>query len=183
MTVEENNLKPCFRKAVPADAPILSATRQKAWNATYRGIYPDKLIDEYDFAARTEFDKKRIEDPSQLVFLLMDGETCGGYFCLGTPAYGKYKDFDFCLNALYFLPPYQGCGFGRQAFRIAADECRQRGLSKFFCGCNAHNLKARAFYGHMGGHLGTARLGHSNRAEDQVYFEFYLEPMNQGEMP
>ncbi len=163
-----------FRLAAVDDAPILAETRQKVWDATYRGIYPDEMIDQYDFEARTERDRKRIADPEQLVYLVMDGKNCVGYLCLGPWTYGTYKDFDFCLNALYFLPAYQGRGLGRKAFEITEAECRRRGFDKFFCGCSAHNFKARAFYGHMGGHLGAARLGHRNRAEDLVYFEFYL---------
>lgn len=165
-----------FRIAVPADAPVLTQTRRKAWESTYRGIYPDEMIDQFDFAYYLAKDEKRIADPDQLVFLLMDAERCGGYLCMGPPAYGPYKDFRFCLNALYLLPAYQGLGYGRQAFALAAEECRRRGMQKFFCGCNAHNLKARSFYGHMGGHLGRARLGHKNRAMDQVYYEFTLRP-------
>ena len=40
--------KVTFKKAEPTDAPLLAATRQKAWAATYRGIYPDEMIDQYD---------------------------------------------------------------------------------------------------------------------------------------
>lgn len=35
--------KVTFKKAEPTDAPLLAATRQKAWAATYRGIYPDEM--------------------------------------------------------------------------------------------------------------------------------------------
>ena len=174
MTMDNGELTVVFREAVPSDAPVLTDTRRKAWGSTYRGIYPDEMIDNFDFACYLARDVKRIEDPEQLVYLLMDGDTCGGYLCIGPPAWGAYKDFGFCLNALYILPPYQGQGFGRQAFALTAAECRRRGFQKFFCGCNAHNHKARNFYGHMGGHLGAARLGHRNPAEDQVYFEFAL---------
>ncbi|MBR6376997.1 MAG: GNAT family N-acetyltransferase [Oscillospiraceae bacterium] len=165
-----------FRIAKVSDAAILTETRRKAWDATYRGIYPDDMIDNYDSVWYSERDRQRISDPEQKVYLLMDGDSCCGYLCVGSPAYGRYKDFALCLNALYILPAYQGQGCGRQAFRLVAEECRRRGLEKFFCGCNAHNRKARNFYGHMGGHLGAAKLGHQNHAMDQVYFEFILSP-------
>lgn len=37
-----------FRRASPEDARLLAETRRRAWDTTYRGIYPDAMIDEYD---------------------------------------------------------------------------------------------------------------------------------------
>ena len=161
-----------------ADAPLLTATRQKVWNATYRGIYPDEMIDDYAFEAHLARDVKRITDPENTVWLAMDGDDCVGYLYVGPCGYGRYKDFDFCLNSLYFLPPYQKMGLGRMALAMTAAECRRRGFDKFFCGCSTHNRNARAFYEHMGGILGKVSDGHQNKAEDQAYYEFYV---NQGE--
>ena len=31
-----------FRRATEEDVPLLSETRRKAWDATYRGIYDDE---------------------------------------------------------------------------------------------------------------------------------------------
>ena len=163
-----------FRLARPDDAPILTATRQKVWDATYRGIYPDEMIDDYAFETHLARDGKRIADPRNTVWLAMDGDNCVGYLYVGPCGYGQYKDFDFCLNSLYFLPPYQGKGLGRAAFELAAAECRRRGFDKFFCGCSAYNHRARGFYEHMGGVLGAQSVGHGNRAQDLVYYEFCL---------
>ena len=163
-----------FRLATFADAPILTETRRKAWDTTYRGIYPDEMIDDYDYDLRLERDRQRIVDPEQLVYLVFDGESCVGFLCIGPSTHIAYKDFRFCLNALYFLPSYQKQGLGRKAFALTEAECRRRGYDKFFCGCNAHNLNARAFYEHMGGVLGAQSVGHENHAEDQVYYEFSL---------
>ena len=168
-------MKIIFLKADPEDAPILTETRRKVWEATYRGIYPDEMIDRYDFAFHAEKDRKRIADPDQKVLLVMDGSACVGYLCFGPYSLGNYKDLGFCLYAIYFLPPYQHRGLGRYAFSLVMEECQRLGFDKFFCGCNAHNSNARGFYEHMGGVLGKQDLGHENKAEDQVYYEFYLD--------
>ena len=42
-----------FRRASPEDARLLAETRRRAWDTTYRGIYPDAMIDEYDLEAPT----------------------------------------------------------------------------------------------------------------------------------
>ena len=36
-----------FRRAMQADVPLLSETRRRAWDATYRGIYEDEQIDAF----------------------------------------------------------------------------------------------------------------------------------------
>ena len=56
-----------FQLAQVSDAPILAATRQKVWDATYRGIYPDEMIDQYDMALFTAKDRTRISDPENKV--------------------------------------------------------------------------------------------------------------------
>lgn len=42
-----------IRRAAVTDAELLAETRRSAWDATYRGIYPDAWIDEYDLAEQT----------------------------------------------------------------------------------------------------------------------------------
>ncbi len=163
-----------FRRAATDDAPLLAATRRKVWDATYRGIYPDEMIDRYDLELFTAGDEKRIANPENIVWLVMDGADCVGYLVVGPCGFGKYKDFAFCLNSLYLLPPYQKIGLGRKAFELTAAECRRRGLDKFFCSCSPHNRNAMGFYEHMGGVPGEQSLGHANKAEDAVYYEFLL---------
>lgn len=161
-----------FRRASPEDARLLAETRRRAWDTTYRGIYPDAMIDEYDLEAHTARDAARIADPANAVFLAMDGAECVGYFTYGPYTYGRYKDFALCLNSLYFLPGYRRMGLGRRAFAQLTEFCRERGIQKFFCGCNCHNLPAQAFYRAMGGVVGAVHGGHADRTEDQMYFEF-----------
>ncbi len=165
-----------FRRAGTADAALLSRTRQKAWAATYRGIYPDEWIDNYDFAAQQARERARLEDPEYHAYAAMDMDkaVCAGYFSYGPPLHGAYKDFALCLNSLYFLPEYQRRGLGSRVFALLRQRARENGLDRFFCGCNLHNRPARRFYEAMGGRIGRTDGGHPNRAEDQVYFEFYL---------
>ena len=162
-----------FKKATYDDLPMLAATRQKVWATTYRGIYPDAMIDNFDTQWHITRDKRRMEDPKQEFFLVMDGENCVGYFYYGTP-HVAYKDFEFCLNSLYFLEDYRGKGLGTKVFEQVRSVCKERGIDKFFNGCNIHNLPAQAFYRKMGGSVGLIDGGHTNKAEDQMYFEYYL---------
>lgn len=113
-----------FRCARAEDARLLAETRRRAWDTTYRGIYPDAMIDEYDLEAHTARDAARIADPANAVFLAMDGAECVGYFTYGPYTYGRYKDFALCLNSLFFLPGYRRMGLGRRAFAQLTEFCR-----------------------------------------------------------
>lgn len=164
-----------FKKAESAeDALMLARTRQRVWQATYRGIYPDEMIDGYCAEQRAREDLHLIEDPQQLCYLIKDGEECVGYYCFGAPVYGEYKDFTLCLNALYLLPPYQRQGYGSSIMSILRHYASIWDIPKFYCCCNAHNLPAQSFYRKMGGLVGQVSSGHENPAEDQIYYEFYL---------
>ncbi len=162
-----------FQKAGFEDLPMLAATRQKVWDSTYRGIYPDEAIDQFDMNWHIARDRGRMMDKNQEFYLVMDGEACVGYFYYGTP-HVKLKDYTFCLNALYFLPEYRGKGLGTLVFEHVRGVCKARGIRKFFNGCNLHNLPAQAFYRKMGGKVDVIDGGHENRAHDQMYFEYDL---------
>ena len=163
-----------FRRATVDDVRTLTETRQKIWATTYRGIYPDEMIDQYDFDCHAARDVLRITDARNDVFLAWDGGRCVGYFYYGPCGYGSYRDFELCLNSLYFLPEYRRMGLGRRVFAQLKAVCRVRNIRKFFCGCSCHNAPAQAFYRKMGGVVGEIHDGHANKAEDILYFEFYL---------
>ncbi len=162
------------RKAFPSDAALLAATRRIVWQETYRGIYPDAMLDAYDLDFYTRRDAARIADPQQHFYLFLEGEQCVGYFSYGPGNFGPYKDFTLCLNNLYIRKSYQGYGLGKLAFTHIRQFCQGAGISKFYCGCNAHNHPAIAFYRHMGGIPGDVPEFHENKADDIIHFEFYL---------
>ncbi len=160
-------------KAGPADARLLACTRKIVWDETYRGIYPDRMIDEYDLENYTNRDRAWMEEPGQRYFLFMDGARCVGYFSYGPSHYDTYKDFALYLNNLYIRKEYKGLGLGRRAFEEIRAYCKNNGFVKFCCGCNAHNSPAMAFYRHMGGIQTDEAVFHENKADDIIHFEFY----------
>lgn len=165
-----------FVQVGPEAAGLMAATRPKIWATTYRGIYPDQKIDEYDLKFYTDRDRQRMEDPAQTFVLAMDRQQCVGYFHYGPPHITPHRDFVLCLNSLYFLEEYRGQGLGRRVFDHLRQVCRERGLDKFFCQCNCHNLPAQRFYENMGGLLTVVDDGHPGKDDDQLTYEFYLSP-------
>ena len=156
------------------DAPVIAATRQIVWDQTYRGIYPDETIDNYNLEFYTSRDRQRMEEPDQHYYLFMDQNRCVGYFSFGPYHYGSYKDFQVCLNNLYILEACKGMGLGKQAFAILREYCQNHGIGKFFCGCNANNHPAIGFYRHMGGVAGDEANVTLPKADQIIHFEFHI---------
>ena len=157
-----------FVPAREEDAETFTALRKRMWETTYRGIYPDEVIDGYDYALHRQRDLTRLRDPRNQAFLICDGDTPVGYYILrdGEPLY---------LQSLYCLPDYRRRGIGREVFHRAADYGRRLGRSSFTCNCNAHNEPALAFYRAMGGEAFASDLGHENPQEDQISFRFPID--------
>ncbi len=163
-----------LKKASQEDAALIAMTRIMVWKETYSGIYPEDLLQNYDPEIYALRDRERIASPGEQYFLFLDGEKCLGYFSFGPYHYGTYKDFTLCLNHLYILKSHQKLGLGREAFQTIRNFCREQGIDKFFCGCNANNHPAMAFYHHMGGVPGNEPRMDVPKQDQIVHFEFYL---------
>ena len=157
-----------FRPAEERDAAVIGKLRREIWGTTYRGIYPDEVIDRFDVEGHLRRDLGRIADPAFRVWVIEDGERPIGYLYLE-------RRTGVHIQSLYVLREYQGRGIGRAAFALVRDCCRAWGLETFTCNCNAHNAPARGFYEHLGGVLIGADVGHENRQEDQVKYLFQTE--------
>ncbi len=163
-----------YRLAAPADAQLMACIRWQSWKETYPGIYPEEMLTNYDVPAVTERFAARLEDPAYRGYLLLcDGEV-GGYAFVGPPNFGPYKDFELCLNNLYILQKHQRKGLGKLAFAAIANDCKQWGIARFFCGCNANNRNAVDFYRHMGGVQGEEAPPDVPQYDQIIHFEFYL---------
>ena len=157
-----------FVPAKTSDAPAISALRQRIWDTTYRGIYPDAVIDDFNYAWHQQRDLKKISDPSFTAYLIRYGDKDIGYFIF------QHAGSEVWLHSLYVLQEYQHRGIGKQAFSILNDYCREKGIGRFSCDCSPHNENAMRFYRRMGGVVIKTDTGHENRQEDGVIFEFHV---------
>ena len=155
-----------FVPAKASDAASVSALRQRIWDTTYRGIYPDAVIDDFDYDWHQQRDLQKISNPSFTVYLIKYGDEDIGYFIFQHAGSGVW------LHSLYVLREYQHRGIGKQAFSILKDYCKEKGISRFACDCSPHNENAMRFYQRMGGVVIKTDTGHENKQEDGVIFEF-----------
>lgn len=146
-------------------AKTIAELRHEIWNTTYRGIYSDERIDNYDYEEHRQRDLRRIQNISYHVYLIVNIDEPIGYFTFLTaePVY---------IQSLYIRQEYQRQGIGKQAFALIRDYCGAHGFDKFTCNCNSHNYSAQDFYRSMGGTVIKRNEGHDDKYDDQITFEF-----------
>ena len=67
-----------FVEATVADALTIIGLRRRIWDTTYRGIYPDSMIDDFDWVWHKEKELSRIHLPAYSVYLIQkDGRDIG----------------------------------------------------------------------------------------------------------
>ena len=157
-----------FRRAGLQDALTIIKTRQKVWDTTYRGIYPDEVIDKFDYDWHLEAEQNRLRNPNFHCFMVMDAGECVGYFSYGPVRTG------FRLHSLYLLPAYRKSGLGRKIFEQVKAACITAGFSGMFLDCHPDNRNALVFYQHMGGEITAMDAGHINRQEDCCTIEYHF---------
>ena len=162
-----------FRLAGSEDSKKLAEIRCMSWKSAYRGIYPDEMLDHFDFAAHEEKFLKQIRDPQTEVYVIQNAGRKVGYVTLSRR--NGYKDFKVCMDSLYLIPEAQGNGIGRETMKFVRKRCSMMGYSKFYNSCNPHNHHACAFYTAMGGHVGYRDDQNQEPAWDQWYYEYRLE--------
>lgn len=138
----------------------------------YQGIYREEMLKNYDFNWHMASDSKNINNPDFQHFFIMEDTAIIGYLIFSERKPPVYKDFTVCLNSLYILPQYQKKGIGRKAFAMVESFCREKGAVKFYNQCHPLNRNALKFYEKMGGKVGFQDIGHDNKEEDCVWFEY-----------
>lgn len=156
-----------FRRAQEEDAAVIAKLRQEIWSTTYRGIYPDHMIDQFDYAWHTKMDAQRMKSPAYAVYLMVQEDRPIGYITLriSEPAH---------LLSLYLRQEYQRQGIGRRAFAFIREIFQEQGVSTFTCACQPDNEQAMAFYRRCGGHVVGEDLSNEESWQNSVTFQWMI---------
>lgn len=141
-----------IRLANKNDCLELSKLKQKVWQETYRGIYPNEKIDDFDYENNKEKFIKIIENPDIQLYVVEDEAKIIGYMDFGIPS-RPFKDYKQEIGLLYILKEYQGKGIGKRLFNMAYENIKKTGFNEFFVCCNKYNIPAQKFYEKMGGEI------------------------------
>lgn len=145
-------VRPSFviRDAIPADARGIAEAHVGSWRTTYRGHFPDALLDEQDMDRWTSDRERLIRDlPADQSYLVadVDGHVAG--FAVGGPARDASEDAE--VYAIYLLQEYQRRGIGAALLRECVRRFRRRGWTSMVIWVLRENAIGRGFYERMGG--------------------------------
>ncbi len=149
------------------DAKNLSYLKKRVWESTYRGIYDDYLIDNYDYEKREEKFKKLILDKNQEIYICKENNGIVGYMILGEPFHNSLEGYDLVINDLAVDINYQGKGIGKKFVDIAKSKNK-----KLYNCCNYYNKKAQIFYEKMGAKKYKVEMDDYDKAACQIYYVY-----------
>lgn len=156
-----------FEPATEDDAKSIVELRKQIWTTTYRGLYPDSMIDEFDDAWHLEKELQRIRSPQYQVYRIMTDGCSIGYL-------STRKTDVVILQSLYLLKEYQHQGIGRIAVDFVKQYCRENDIDSFVCHCLPGNWNARKFYEKMGGKVIGEDMDNEESWMNSVYYQFMV---------
>lgn len=140
-----------IRDATPADARAIASVHIDVWRSTYRGHFPDAVLDGPDLERRTAQRERQLREAPPDVFSLVaeaGGEVRG--FAVAGPA----RESDPAVGevyAIYVRDEHQRGGVGAALLAEAARRLDVLGLRGLLIWVLRENLKGRSFYELMGG--------------------------------
>ena len=156
-----------FVRARSEDVPSIIGLRHRIWSTTYRGIYPDCMIDNFAWDWHSEKELARVNDSAYSVYLIRKGQQDIGYLTI-------HQADGVTLQSLYIVSEYQRNGIGRGAFDLVRAYCREHGAQSFICHCVPENHNARMFYERMGGTVIGEDLTNEESWQNSVTYRFTL---------
>jgi L-amino acid N-acyltransferase YncA len=147
-----------IREARPGDAEGIARAHADSWNASYRGILPDRVLDRVDVGQRVDTRRRLLRDRSRLHLVAYDvthGDIVG--FCDAGPSRrteGRAGE----VYALYLVHHAKRYGLGRDMLARAATWLHAAGMRSLIVWVLDDNHHARRFYEALGGRgAGTCR--------------------------
>jgi ribosomal protein S18 acetylase RimI-like enzyme len=148
------------RSAVVDDADAIARVHARSWQAAYRGLMPDHVLDGIDVEARARWHREHLRQPpaGSAVFVAVDtAEQTIGFTIVGE------SDDGAAVFAIYVDPERWGAGAGRALMDAAVAHLTAAGPRPVRLWTLDGNERARRFYERRGfvadGAVGSHALG------------------------
>jgi GNAT superfamily N-acetyltransferase len=141
-----------IRSATINDAGSIADIHIRSWQAAYRGIMPDAVLDGLSVENRRQFWSKHLLEQTARTLVAEAGDKI-----IGFADFGKCRDEDSPgaaeVYAIYLDPAYYRRGTGRQLWNRVIEELARDGHERLAVRVLAANKSGRRFYEAMGGQL------------------------------
>lgn len=161
-----------YRLAKIEDCYLLAILKKEVWNTTYRGIYSDEKINNYNILNNVMHFEEIVHNPNINLYVATDNEHIVGYMSCGEP-YRPFRNFEQEIGLLYILKEYQRKGIGRTFFTMGKEIIKSNGVDEFFISVNRYNKDALDFYVSMGGNIIHIDEDKVDKSEVQIKLHYY----------
>jgi len=98
-----------YRLATINDCYEIAKLKGEVWNTTYRGIYSDYALDNYDVERNKRTFESIINNPKTSLTVAVEADKIIGFISCGEP-YRPYLHYKQDIGLLYILKNYQRLG-------------------------------------------------------------------------
>lgn len=163
------------------DAKDVALIHTQAWQSAYKGIVPQKFLDEIDLKKRQDNWAKGIENDPTLIRLVATndyGKVLG--FVCGLNNRDKNPNISGELWAIYVNPNSTSNGIGQTLFKGFVEKLVSRDIFSMNVWVLEENIQARQFYEKMGGTLSTHKKNIEIGGKElvEVSYEYILSTKN-----
>lgn len=119
-----------IRLANKKDIRILAILRQRIWNETFRGIYSDDIIDNYDYEEAEKYFLNIINNNKISLYVVESNNELVAYMDVGEPI-RKFDNYEQEIGLLYIRKDFQAKGIGKELFTLGYNEIKSNGYNEF----------------------------------------------------
>jgi ribosomal protein S18 acetylase RimI-like enzyme len=136
------------RRAVLEDAPAIAAIHVAAWQAAYRGLMAEEVLDWLSVASREARWRRilSIQDSTSRVWVAVDGDAVLGFASTAPSVDDDASPGTAELYTLYLAPPWMRQGVGSMLLAHAVGDLGARGFALVTLWVLAENRRARDFF-------------------------------------
>jgi len=145
MNHEKTAIHFSIRAATPDDALAMADIYRRSWSAAYDGLLPAEAVQAVNAGRDAGCRKMLAESSPGRYFLGLKENTPIGLLSL-CRCRDKADSANGEVRAIYLLPEYWHCGYGRRLLKFAVEELHSRGFEHIMLWVLESNLRARRFY-------------------------------------
>lgn len=144
--------------------------KKQIWEETYRGIYPDTKIDQYQMEEQMAKRRAYLKQEEVFLYGVFEWQELIAYVSYGK-ARVPFDHDEYEIGLLNIRKAYRKQGLGKRLFLFACERLWQK-TDHFFVSCNRYNENARKFYEHVGGVCMQVDEWQQDRSKVQVKYHF-----------